>query len=317
LIAGETETDRESYFESLTYAFNYGLVPLRGLYHEGHKLVSLPIPELYDLVADPDETRNLATDRAGTVREMATRLSELVAAEVGSTNRTVPIDETTRERLESLGYLSSANRLPSLEEYGPADDPKNWVHLANMLDEAVAHHRARRPAEAMQLLRAIIAEKADVAIAHTRLARILHEEGRSLEAIEVLEEALARGIDNVNVVTALGALLREKGDEAGWSRVLEEVVARSPDDADAHEALAASLMRQDLPGRAVPHLERFVELEPEQYDALVELGLVLAELGRESEARHYLERFVTTAPDETYREEKEQVRAFMDALGSR
>ena len=193
-LSGEAEADRTSYFETFTYTFNYGSAPLRGLYEGQYKFVSLPIPELYDLAADPDETENLAAERARTVEQMAERLAELLSREPSSlADEPAEIDAATAERLESLGYISSVNPIANLAEFGPADDPKNWVHLAEMLDDAVAHHRAHRPAEAIQLLRAIIAEKDDVAIAHTRLARILSEEGRSEEAIRVLEDALAAG----------------------------------------------------------------------------------------------------------------------------
>ncbi len=311
LLAGQSEPDRTSYFESFTYTFNYGSAPLRGVYEEQFKLVALPIIELYDLSRDPGELDNLASQRAGTVERMAKALEQL-AGHVSATPTT--LDERARERLEALGYVSGANPLPKLDEFGPADDPKNWTHLADMLDQAVAHHRAQRPAEAIELLRGIIAEKDDAAIAYARLARIFHEQGRSEDGIAMLEDALANGISHPNIVTALGVFLREAGRESDWSRVLEGVVERRASDAAAHEALAASLMRQGLDERALPHLQRFVELEPEQYDTLVQIGLVLADLGRTDEARGYLERFMRAAPDDTYREDKIQVRAFLDEL---
>ena len=68
----------------------------------------------------------------------------------GSRSSSISADDG--ERLEALGYVQSGTRLVSPEEYGPADDPKNWIELAEMLDEAVSHHRAERPAEAIALL---------------------------------------------------------------------------------------------------------------------------------------------------------------------
>ena len=55
----------DSYFESLSSTLNRGWAPLRGLLRGGRKYIALPLPEAYDLPADPGETRNLVdTERA-------------------------------------------------------------------------------------------------------------------------------------------------------------------------------------------------------------------------------------------------------------
>ena len=56
VIAGE-RGDRPAYFESMTYNLVRGWAPLRGVIAGRNKYVDLPIPELYDLAADPKRRR--------------------------------------------------------------------------------------------------------------------------------------------------------------------------------------------------------------------------------------------------------------------
>lgn len=387
LIRGtDAPADRDSYFESLTYSFNYGSAPLTGLYRDRFKLIALPIPELYDLVDDPGETENLASHRLESMRELESRLGDIVTATADATTvRPSKMTSEALERLESLGYVSSPRPLPNPEKYGPDDDPKNWIHLANMLDEAVNHHRAQRPEEAIRLLETILAEKDDVVIARIHLARILREQDRADEAIVMLEHALQSDVVHPKILNVLGNLLRETGNETRWTEVLLDVVDRHPQDLDALEALTSSLLRGGRGQEAIPHLVKLVGLRPEdaeananlgraylaagraddseahlrrsleldpnqagtwsllgavqqgrgnlvgaiesweqtlaiderRYDTYVELALALVELQRVEDALRYLGEFLARAPDSSYREEKRQVREFMNELEAR
>ena len=59
-----------TYFESLSVSLNRGWAPLTGVISDGLKYVDLPIPELYDLAADPEEKKNLAGERRDAVRKL-------------------------------------------------------------------------------------------------------------------------------------------------------------------------------------------------------------------------------------------------------
>ena len=74
------------------------------------KYVELPIPELYDLRNDPHELRNLAAEQPSLVEELRAAL-EVSRSESESTRR-APQSADTRERLRSLGYVSSSASNP-------------------------------------------------------------------------------------------------------------------------------------------------------------------------------------------------------------
>jgi arylsulfatase A-like enzyme len=60
--------------------------------------------ELYDLAADPGELRNLAASDPARVREMMRRLDRYRTAPANAPSLVVLPDESTAERLRSLGY---------------------------------------------------------------------------------------------------------------------------------------------------------------------------------------------------------------------
>jgi hypothetical protein len=129
-LASGAASDRvATYFESLSASINRGWAPLYGIVRGSLKYVDLPIPELYDLAADPGESRNVASARPADVRE----LQNLLAAFRKDDRRTAPARESaaTREQLRSLGYV--AGTAAARQHYTEADDPKRLVEIEQML----------------------------------------------------------------------------------------------------------------------------------------------------------------------------------------
>ena len=74
-VAGERPFDDPgSYFEALNANLTRNWAPLTGLLRERHKLIDLPLPELYDLAADPGEQRNLYASQRDRARDLEARL---------------------------------------------------------------------------------------------------------------------------------------------------------------------------------------------------------------------------------------------------
>ena len=115
----------EGYSESL-YPRRFGWSALYALRDNRYKFIDAPKPELYDLVRDPFEERNIIEERPGVAAAMKRRLASLTAK--GSTDvaaESVEASAETRERLAALGYVAAARvGVPST---GTLPDPKDCL----------------------------------------------------------------------------------------------------------------------------------------------------------------------------------------------
>src|SRR6202040_2238489 len=116
-LAGAAGAPAEtSYFEALSATFNRGWAPLRGVLRQGHKLVALPLPELYDLPHDPGEVHNLVTSDRQLARLLLARLPRQSAwpAPTAGASGSTPIgargepSAAESANLRSLGYAGGS-----------------------------------------------------------------------------------------------------------------------------------------------------------------------------------------------------------------
>jgi Tfp pilus assembly protein PilF len=110
--------------------------------------VRAPEPELYDLAADPGETRNLAAERP----ERAAALDRLVEEQVEAGRPVAPSfspDAEERAQLEALGYLQGgAGAGASLGRVG-GPDPKRELEAGGSIEPVLRYMNERRGAEAL------------------------------------------------------------------------------------------------------------------------------------------------------------------------
>ena len=100
---GGAADDAAVYFEALSGSLNRGWAPLTGVIANGMKYIDLPEPELYDLNADPQEARNLASVRPADVDMRRTLLQTFPSGEVRPTDETAEV----KNRLRALGYVTA------------------------------------------------------------------------------------------------------------------------------------------------------------------------------------------------------------------
>ena len=140
-----TSASRATYFEALSATLNRRWAPLHGVIQNGVKYVDLPIPELYDLAADPREERNLASSQPARANELRTLLGQF--RDLRPAVAPQPETAETRERLRSLGYLAASGN----SRDGPihrSRDPKHLIALDGLMQDVVGLDLAgicRRP----------------------------------------------------------------------------------------------------------------------------------------------------------------------------
>src|SRR6266581_1550050 len=100
-----SERPRSSYFEAMSAVLNRGWAPLTGAIVDRDKYIDLPIPERYDLAADPGETSNLAGRTPDRDRRLAAVLRAVGATMPGERRME---DPDAAARLRALGYANGS-----------------------------------------------------------------------------------------------------------------------------------------------------------------------------------------------------------------
>ncbi len=281
LSAGRQEGPEGSYFESLSAALNRGWAPLRGIALHGQKYIDLPIPELYDLPADPDERTNLVPEAPDALRRLRKRLLELPAAPIE--RGTIGSEEAAK--LRSLGYLTGPGEMKA--SYGPADDPKTLIVVDQTLHKIMDLFGRRKCDEAIPIARRVVEERPNMKLGYLHLAMVLRCKGDLEGVLRTFETASAKGAGGESIDRQKAMLLSELG------RPKAAIAALAPygesSDLETLNALGVALADGGRPAEALPIFARVLELDPQNAVAYQNTGISLLKLDRVDEARQQLE----------------------------
>jgi arylsulfatase A-like enzyme/tetratricopeptide (TPR) repeat protein len=311
VVAGTDRTDRPTYFESMTHNLVRGWAPLRGVVVDRDKYIDQPIPELYDLIADPGETRNLSVPEADRMQVLQ---GVLRTFDLSPPDRPGREAATVSEALRSLGYVSGSAAPKTT--YTEADDLKNLAGINRDLHNADEALQAGDYEKAVALLSAVLTLRPDTVDAVVSLSQAHWASGDAASAIDVLEKALASGVTSPDVRRRLGLYLAESrtdvrraiavletlpeddieslnalgiayGAAEQWGDAIgafERILAIDDGNALALQNIAAMHLSQDDLGSAESFARRAVERDPGLAKAYTTLGVILARSGRRSQA---------------------------------
>jgi len=315
----------EAYAETL-YPRTFGWAPLRAYRIGRRKLIDAPRAELYDLGADPGETRNLF----GEDRGPASRLKQALAAFRANERAAVaePADPEVAERLRALGYVAAAPT--PIGDESALRDPKDALALFRDFEDATWAGARGEPEAAVAGLRRLVAREPDNPTFRRSLAASLRRVGRVREAAELLarlggaagEDAvawheravalaqagrIAEAVESEGKAIALNPLLPEPFNhlgtlEAGRGRLkearqaFETAVALDPNNARAWNNRGNALRALGRVAEAESSYRRASELAPRDPDPLNGMGVLLVQSGRAPEAAPLFRRVLAMAP---------------------
>lgn len=283
---GATLPERPIYVESLEPFFNKGCAPVRGFIAGTTKFLETPIPELYDLVQDPKEAKNLApqTD-LGPMRKTLADLSAALTSPMRTEASRTP-DAQTLDRLRSLGYVAAAVTQPK-EKYGPADDIKSILPIQQKLEKAILLSDEGKTQESIRETNALIAMKKDFAPGYIFLSQLLMSQKKTREAIWVLDESIRNIPGNYGLYDAYARGLIQAAQWDKAQEILEKTLGMIDFDPNAWNNLGLVLIRKGEPEKAREYVERALELDPEFAMAWVNMGAIeLAGYEKDQQAVH-------------------------------
>jgi arylsulfatase A-like enzyme/Tfp pilus assembly protein PilF len=286
-LRGGPEGDRGPvYSESLYGERSYGWAALYALTGRDRKFVEAPEPEIYDLAADPAESRNLAGADPAELDAWRNRLAA-IRSSMGASDTTAAREATAEERarLGSLGYVSAGS--PAL---GRKDrpDPKRLVALNDLFFEARILASQGRLEEARAPLEKVLASDPGNPLVLATSGTLLRSLGRHDEGIARLKAA-ARAAPGVHEIQRnLGAALRDDGKPREAAEAYRAAIAIRPSSSDSHFGLAKALHEQGDPTAAILEYRKAAALGFSGPAMHADLGLALADTGEFAEAEKEL-----------------------------
>jgi choline-sulfatase len=202
--------------------------------------VRAPNPELYDLSADPNATRNLAQTSMATLQVLAAQLAAFDRHFEGESGKPAASRLTSSEmqKLASLGYIGLQSSGASSIQGVKGIDPKDALGLANQTLAAFLALDDGKPEQAIPLFHSALAVRDNIYFAQYGMAVALSQEQRYAEAIGYLHSAIELQPESPWVHYEMGISLLRAGDFQTSSVHLEIAARLLPESSSPHAALA-------------------------------------------------------------------------------
>lgn len=250
-----------AYSETYYPRFHYGWSELTAIQNERYKLILAPIPELYDLLQDPQEEKNLVYLEKDVFNEMKAAAEQLVSkSSVNAYHLDVSkIDEETREKLAALGYIGSFSDPAKLKGKKLAN-PKEKIVIFNKLSDAREMGMAGRSEEAKKVIQEIIAEDPDVIDAYFAMGNIYFKQEDYEEAIRYFRESLSRKPDDSLSIINIANAYRRLGKFHDAEKILLDSLDKGVADSQFYFILGGLKVSQNQETEAIPYYEKCISL---------------------------------------------------------
>lgn len=318
----------DAYSESFYANFHFNWEPLVSLRTEEWKYIKSNSPELYNIKEDGRELVNLAGQRPDIVRDLNQKIEVLLkkSGASGLKEEKLEIDEETKEKLLSLGYIQGGvgqkekkpvprEMLQVIEKINLADRMAN----SGMTKEAVEEYKELIKIdknnmelylhlaqcyknlgdydEAIRYFQKAASFKPDEPEVHDDLGNIYKNMGRVEEAHKEFELALRLDPDNPAIINNIGWYYQQKLEIDKAMEQYQKVIQLEPDIATAHANLAICLRIKGQLDKAMQELKKALEIDPELSLAHSELCALVATQGDIDAAIPHCQRAIELQPN--------------------
>ena len=282
-----SETPRPVCLEAWQLRSRFGIAPQLGVVEGEYKLIDIPQPELYNVVADPAEEKNLAEAEPARVEEMRKLVETCGFQPPEAEGETGTLDAELVAKLEALGY-AQGGFAGDLE--GDLPDYKDHKDLLRKMQKLQFLGQKGKEDEIVALLESLLEPYPEVTEIRTRLASSYGAMGRHDEAIAMAREALAIRPDHPPLMQTLGSVLAQTGKFEEAAEMLLKAADAMPYSPRARTVAVAALLaanRED-PSIAVGVGLEYLDQFPEDYSLAGLLGVALAHRGDMENAERLL-----------------------------
>ena len=325
LNSQELAAPRRIYGETFYPRLRLGWSDLASLIDDRNHYIEAPRAELYDILADPSEKRDLSASLPPAFRSLRLELSQMTRP------FRMPAEGDTEhaKKLAALGYLTATS---ADARAATLPDPKDRIALLDGRPDFQKFLARKDDAAVIAASREFVRKVPAALDVWRMLADSLERQGKREEAIRALKEGLAatsattvpelrapalerltyllvragRGKEALEVgdasftdpeaLTAFGIAQAEAGQLAPAIAVFRKALERDPEYALAHLNLGTALARSGDVRGALEHLEHAVKSDPAIASAWNALGSARARQGDEAGALECWKRAVDLDP---------------------
>jgi len=316
LFETSSEKDAAAYSETFYPFSSFGWSPLHALETSHYHYIDAPTSELYDLMADPDEKTNIASQQPAIVAVLKDKLETLLKQNpYQPRSRDNPsLSTDTLEKLRSLGYVAYRSPVPGSALAAGLPDPKTRIGEYNSILRAGDAFRTGDYAAGEALLAqvqkkdptmyiipfylgeaALKQEKWEQASAEfqksldlnpnfdqamTGLARALSYQGKYEEARLWAQNSLKFNPQNYRALYELGFIENRAGDRVAAIGDYEKAAAIQGNFAPLRRDLGFLYFEQKNYAKATEHLAKAVELGVASVPVYNALGIAYSNTNR-------------------------------------
>jgi arylsulfatase A-like enzyme/Tfp pilus assembly protein PilF len=220
---------RPVYSESYYPKFHFGWSDTHSLIDGNDHFIRAPIPELFDLAADPGEKKNLVQEN----RRSYVKLRAAIEPMIKDTAAPSGFDPEEAAKLAALGYVGST---ASAQSGKALPDPKTTIGVYHDIRLAYTYYKGNNLPEALTLTNKLLASNGQIVDLWDLKSKIFFNMGQHREALETAKEGLRQNPGSVALLFDVANLCLSTGDLDGAQQHAELAVKIEP--GQAHEILS-------------------------------------------------------------------------------
>lgn len=268
--------------ESLYPKVNLGWSELRGVENNQFHFIDAPRPELYDVVNDPGETKNLINQRSAIAGDLRNELNQLYQGSSSAQKSNQPeMDAETKERLASLGYVSGSN--PGSNQTSQID-PKDKMKVWNDIQSGIFEFGNGNYPNAVKIFESVLKTDNSIPIVYDNLCSSYLRLENWEKAKSCIMDALQRGINFPALHVNLGLIYHKDKKYSEAQKEFLDALSADPSNTSAHYYLANTLRASGQHEQALVEYQKALELSPDNVFVVNGLAMTYIALKKDSEA---------------------------------
>jgi choline-sulfatase len=279
-----------AYAETYFPRYHFGWQHLRSLRDDRYTFIDAPEPELYDLSADPGETKNIFKANSARAEELRLKMEDLAKSSGEKAPERQSLDPDTLQRLAALGYVGN---VIDVDPNAVLPDPKHKLKLFSLMNSAKALAQDDKLESAIARMRQVVAEDPNIMDAHLTLGNWLQKAKDPEGAIAAYKAALSLKPDDDISLGNLAQLYRARGrleDELAALEVFRAALRVNPKNPQSWYQLATLYLDAGRLEDAESTFKDALAANPKMGAAYNGLGVIAFERGQLAQAEELVRR---------------------------